>query len=153
MDLKSKSYYYHLLKEMVQVSSQYLLVQRRIQLYNESDKDIDELSATSEVMKHSLLATCAYVVKILPLVPLLSAWAPKGVGGGRGKSKMYRTCKLDIACKHLARIQRTSSTSTRARKVGQGVKKGAKFRIWQQTDFRVICTVVLLIQLHENPQN
>ena len=39
--------------------------------------------------------------------------------------------------------------STRARKVGQGVtKKELKFRIWRQTDVRVICTVVSLIQLH-----
>ena len=50
--------------------------------------------------------------------------------------------------------QRTSSTSTRAREVGQGVtRKGVEFRIRQPTDFRVICTVVLLIQLHGNPHN
>ena len=48
---------------------------------------------------------------------------PGGVGGGSGKSKMSRICKLDIACKHLARRQRTSSTSTRVREVGQGVTK------------------------------
>ena len=79
---------------------------------------------------------------------------PGVVGGGRGKSKMSRICKLDIACKHLARRRMTSSPSTRVRKVGQGVtKKGVEFRIRQQTDFRVICTVVLLIQLHENPHN
>ena len=36
---------------------------------------------------------------------------------------MSRICKLDIACKYLARRQRTSSTSTRAREVGQGVTK------------------------------
>ena len=36
------------------------------------------------------------------------------MGGGRGKLKMSRTSKLDIACKHLARRQRTSITSTRA---------------------------------------
>ena len=29
------------------------------------------------------------------------------------------------------------------------VKKGAEFQIWRQTAFRVICTVVLLIQLHK----
>ena len=39
---------------------------------------------------------------------------------------MSRICKLDIACK---RRQRTSSTSTRPREVGQGVtKKGVEFR-------------------------
>ena len=64
---------------------------------------------------------------------------------------MSRICKLDIACKDLARRQRTSSTSTRARDVGQGVTK--KESSFEQTDFLVICTVVLLIQLHENPQN
>ena len=48
---------------------------------------------------------------------------------------MSRICKLDIACKHIARRRRTSSTSTRVREVGQGVtKKGVEFRIWQQTD-------------------
>ena len=31
-------------------------------------------------------------------------------------------------------------------------KKGAKFWIWRQTDFRVICTVVLLIQLNKDAQ-
>ena len=78
----------------------------------------------------------------------------KCVGGGRGKSKMSRICKLDIACKHLARRRMTSSPSIRIREVGQGVtKKGVEFRIRQQTDFRVICTVVLLIQLHENQHN
>ena len=48
---------------------------------------------------------------------------PGGVGGGRGKSKMSIICKLDIACKHLARRRMTSSPSTRVREVGQGVKK------------------------------
>ena len=47
----------------------------------------------------------------------------KCVGGGRGKSKMSRICKLDIACKHLARRRMTSSPSTRVREVGQGVTK------------------------------
>ncbi len=61
LNLESKSY--HLLKEMASVSSQYLSIQRRIQLYNDSDIDIGELQATSEVMKHSLQATCAYVSK------------------------------------------------------------------------------------------
>ena len=32
-------------------------------------------------------------------------------------------CKLDIACKHLARRRMTSSPSTRVREVGQGVTK------------------------------
>ena len=32
-------------------------------------------------------------------------------------------CKLDIACKHLARRRMTSSPSTRVRVVGQGVTK------------------------------
>ena len=36
---------------------------------------------------------------------------------------MSRICKLDIACEHLVRRRRTSSTSTRVREVGQGVKK------------------------------
>ena len=36
---------------------------------------------------------------------------------------MSRICKLDIACKHLARTRRTSSTSTRVQEVGQGVTK------------------------------
>ena len=67
---------------------------------------------------------------------------------------MSRICKLDIAFKHLAHRRMTSSPSTRVREVGQGVtKKGVEFRIRQQTNFRVICTVVLLIQLHENPHN
>ena len=48
---------------------------------------------------------------------------PGVVGGGRGKSKMSRICKLDIACKHLARRRMTSSPSTRVREVGQGVTK------------------------------
>ena len=75
----------------------------------------------------------------------------KCVGGGCGKSKMSRICKLEIACKDLARRRMTSSTSTRVREVDQGVT--VEFRIRQQTDFRVICTVVLLIRLHENPHN
>ncbi len=54
---------------------------------------------------------------VLLLVPLLSAWAV------RLKSKMSRIFKLDIACEHPARRLRTSSTSTRVREVGQGVKK------------------------------
>ena len=67
--------------------------------------------------------------------------------GGRGPREI-KNVKLDIACKHLARRRMTSSPSTRVREVGQGVtKKGVEFRIRQQTDFRVICTVVLLIQL------
>ncbi len=91
---------------------------------------------------------------VLLLVPLLSAWAVRSSGRGPQEIKMSRICKLDIACEHLARRRRTSSTSTRVREVGQGVtKKGAEFRIWRQTDFPVICTVVSLIQLHENPQN
>ena len=36
---------------------------------------------------------------------------------------MSRICKLDIACKHLARRRMTSSPSTRVREVGQGVTK------------------------------
>ena len=36
---------------------------------------------------------------------------PGVAGGGRGKSKMSRICKLDIACKHLARRRMTSSPS------------------------------------------
>ena len=61
---------------------------------------------------------------VLLLVPLLSAWAVKS----SGKSKMSRIFKLDIACEHLARRRRTSSTSTRVREVGQGVtKKEASF--------------------------
>ena len=48
------------------------------------------------------------------------------VGGGRGKSKMSRICKLDIACKHLACRRRTSSTSTRVREVGQGGTKRSR---------------------------
>ncbi len=42
------------------------------------------------------------------------------VGGARGKSRLWR---LNIACEHLARRRRTSSTSTRVREVGQGVTK------------------------------
>ncbi len=35
--------------------------------------------------------------------------------------------------------------STRIQEVGQGVTgKGAKFRIWRQTDLQVICTIVSL---------
>ena len=41
------------------------------------------------------------------------------VGGARGKSKMSRIWKLNIACEHLARRWRTSSTFTRVREVGQ----------------------------------
>ncbi len=82
----------------------------------------------------------------LLFVPLLSTWAVRSGEGGRDKYQMSRFCKLDIACEHR--------TSTRIRAVGQGVtKKGAKFGMWRQTDFLVICTVVSLIQLHENPQN
>ena len=62
---------------------------------------------------------------------------------------MSRICWLDIASEHLACKRRSSSMSTiRVQEVGQGVtKEGAEFRIWRQTDFR------LIIQLHENPQN
>ncbi len=48
---------------------------------------------------------------------------PGQVGGVSEKSKMFRICKLDIACEHLARRRRTSSTSTRVQEVGQGVTK------------------------------
>ena len=40
------------------------------------------------------------------------------MGGDRGKSKMSRICKLEIACKHLARRRKT-----RVREVGQGVSR------------------------------
>ena len=43
------------------------------------------------------------------------------MGGGRGKSKMSIICKLDIACKHLARKHMTSSPPTRV----QGGKPGS----------------------------
>ena len=55
---------------------------------------------------------------------------PGVVGGGGGKSKMFRIWKLDIACNHLTRRRMTSSTSTRVREVDQGVtKKGVEFWI------------------------
>ncbi len=45
------------------------------------------------------------------------------MGGARGKSNMSRIWKVNIACEHLARRRRTSSTSNRIREVGQGVTK------------------------------
>ena len=75
---------------------------------------------------------------------------PGVVGGGHGKSKMSRICKLDIAYKHLARRRMTSSPSARIREVGQGVTKKESSL---GSGSKVICTVVLLIQLHENPHN
>ena len=86
------------------------------------------------------------------LVPLLSAWAEWS--SGRGPREIKNVHNLQVrhcwrSCKHLARRRRTSSTSTRP----GSDKKGAEFRIWWQTDFPIICTVVWLIRLHENPQN
>ncbi len=86
---------------------------------------------------------------LIKCVGSLVEWA-----GPAGNKKISRICMLDIACEHLVRTRRTSSTSTRVREVGQGVtKKGAEFWIWRQTDFRANCTVVSLIQLHESQQN
>ncbi len=68
---------------------------------------------------------------------LLNVWV-----GSRDKSKNQ---KLDIACKHLARRQRASSTSTRVQEVDQGVTiKGFGSGSKQ---------IVELFQLHKNPQN
>ena len=50
----------------------------------------------------------------------------KCVGGGRGKSKMSRIWKLDIACKHLGVDGGQSSTSTGVREVVQGVTKRSR---------------------------
>ena len=51
---------------------------------------------------------------------------PGRVGGARGKMKMSGICKLDIACDHLTRRRRTSSTSTGVREVGQRVTKRSR---------------------------
>ncbi len=73
-------------------------------------------------------------MSVLHLVPLgLSAW-----GGTSGKSKMSKISKLDIAFEYLVRRQQGPR--------GEPAQKGAEF--WQ-TDFRVICTTVLLHKIHQ----
>ena len=72
------------------------------------------------------------------------------MGRARGKSKMSRIWKLNIA---LAPRRRTSSTSTRVREVGQGVTKRSRVSDLAENKLSSYLHVVSLIQLHENPQN
>ncbi len=66
-------------------------------------------------------STEKYVVEVpvLHLIILLSVWAAWSLGEGRGKSKMSKISKLDIACEHRSYRRWASSISTRAQKVGQ----------------------------------
>ncbi len=73
---------------------------------------------------------------------------------GLWEIKNVRNLQVGHCLRASTRRLRTSSMSSRVREVGQGVtKKGAEFRIWRQKAFRVICSVVSLIQLNKNPQH